>query len=60
LSLKGFVSSIGRLIKLIRRPTRDDFTTSIKITILGVGILGIIGFLIKFMSSILLVARTTP
>ncbi len=60
MSLKGFVSSIGRLIKLIRRPTRDDFTTSIKITILGVGILGIIGFLIKFMSSILLVARTTP
>ena len=60
MSLKGFVSSIGRLIKLIRKPTREDFTTSIKITILGVGILGIIGFLIKFMSSILLVARTTP
>jgi len=60
LSLKGFVSSIGRLIKLIRKPTREDFTTSIKITILGVGVLGIIGFLIKFMSSILLVARTTP
>ena len=60
MSLKGFVSSIGRLIKLIRKPTREDFTTSIKITILGVGVLGIIGFLIKFMSSILLVARTTP
>jgi protein translocase SEC61 complex gamma subunit len=59
LSLKGFVSSIGRLIKLIRKPTREDFTMSIKITILGVGILGIIGFLIKFMSAILLAAKTT-
>jgi protein translocase SEC61 complex gamma subunit len=59
LSLKGFVGSIGRLIKLIRKPTRDDFAMSIKITILGVGILGIIGFLIKFMSSILLAAKTT-
>jgi protein translocase SEC61 complex gamma subunit len=59
LSLRNFLGSISRLLKLIRRPTKDDFTTSIKTTLLGVGVLGIIGFLIKFMSAILLVARPT-
>ena len=57
--LRGFLGSIGRLIKLIRKPTREDFSTSLKITILGIGVLGIIGFLIKFMSSILLAAKAT-
>ena len=60
MSLRNFLDSIGRLLKLVRRPTRDDFSTSIRITTLGVGVLGVIGFLIKFMSAILLVARTTP
>jgi len=49
--------SIGRLIKLIKRPSRDDFLTSTKITALGIGILGVIGFIIKFMSAILIAAR---
>ena len=55
--MSGRFESVGRLIKLIKRPTREDFTTSTKITLLGIGILGIIGFIIKFMSAILLVAR---
>jgi protein translocase SEC61 complex gamma subunit len=57
LKLSGRFESVGRLIKLIKRPTREDFVISTKITILGIGILGVIGFIIKFMSAILLVAR---
>ncbi len=59
MSLRNFLDSIGRLLKLVRKPTRDDFAASIKITILGLGVLGVIGFLIKFMSSILLQAKPT-
>jgi len=55
--LSGRFESVGRLIKLIKRPTREEFVISTKITILGIGILGVIGFIIKFMSAILLVAR---
>jgi protein translocase SEC61 complex gamma subunit len=57
LKLSGRFESVGRLIKLIKRPTREEFVISTKITILGIGILGVIGFIIKFMSAILLVAR---
>jgi protein translocase SEC61 complex gamma subunit len=55
--LSGRFESVSRLIKLIKRPTREEFVISTKITILGIGILGVIGFIIKFMSAILLVAR---
>ncbi|MCJ7609485.1 protein translocase SEC61 complex subunit gamma [Candidatus Bathyarchaeota archaeon] len=55
--MSGRFESVGRLIKLIKRPTREEFVISTKITILGIGILGVIGFIIKFMSAILLVAR---
>jgi protein translocase SEC61 complex gamma subunit len=61
LPLRSSLESVGRLLKLIKRPSRDDFTTSTKITLLGIGVLGVIGFIIKFMSAILLVARpVTP
>lgn len=55
--LRSFLGSVGRLLKLVKRPSRDDFTVSIKVTLLGIGILGVIGFIIKFMSAILLAAR---
>jgi len=57
LPLRSFLGSVGRLLKLVKRPSRDDFTVSIKVTLLGIGILGVIGFIIKFMSAILLAAR---
>ena len=58
--LRSFFESVGRLLKLVRRPSRDEFTTYAKTTLLGVGVLGVIGFIIKFMSAILLVASPTP
>ena len=54
---RSFLGSVGRLLKLVKRPSRDDFMASTKITILGIGVLGVIGFIIKFMSAIFLVAR---
>lgn len=57
--LRNFLESIGHILKLVRKPTRDDFTTSVKITILGIGVIGVIGFIIKFMGSILLQAEPT-
>jgi protein translocase SEC61 complex gamma subunit len=59
LPLRGILDSTSRLLKLVKRPTRDDFTTSIKITLIGVGLLGVIGFIVKFMGTILLAARPT-
>jgi len=59
LAVRSFLGSVGRLLKLVRRPSRDDLMTSTKVTLLGIGALGIIGFIIKFMSAILLVARPT-
>lgn len=59
MAVRSFLGSVGRLLKLVRRPSRDDLMTSTKVTLLGIGALGIIGFIIKFMSAILLVARPT-
>jgi protein transport protein SEC61 subunit gamma-like protein len=49
-AVREFVSSCKRLIKLIEKPDRQELWLSIKISLLGVGIIGVIAFIIKFIS----------
>jgi protein translocase SEC61 complex gamma subunit len=60
LAFRSFIESVRRLIKVIDRPSREELWTSAKISALGVGILGIVGFIIKFIGAIFLQAPTTP
>jgi protein translocase SEC61 complex gamma subunit len=53
LSLSSFLESVNRLLRLASKPGREEIWLSVKIGILGVSILGIIGFVIRFLSSMI-------
>ncbi len=53
LSLRNFLSSCKRVMQLIKKPDKDELSLSVKINLIGIGILGVIGFIIKFISTIL-------
>jgi len=50
LGLKTFFQSVSRLLKLATKPGRTELWLSIKISLLGIGAIGLIGFVIKLLS----------
>jgi protein translocase SEC61 complex gamma subunit len=53
MGLRSFFAQCARTLKLSIKPGRDELWLSIKICLLGMGIIGIIGFVIKLLSSVL-------
>ncbi|MCK4243686.1 protein translocase SEC61 complex subunit gamma [Candidatus Bathyarchaeota archaeon] len=53
MGLREFLTSCRRLLQLSRKPGRSDLWQSIKITALGIGIIGLIGFIIRYVSALL-------
>jgi len=53
MGLRSFLSSASRLMKLAKKPGRDELWLSIKICLLGVIVIGVLGFVIKLISGIL-------
>ena len=43
-----------KVLKLARKPSNEEFFLFTKLTLLGIGIIGIIGFIIKVLMSFLL------
>jgi protein translocase SEC61 complex gamma subunit len=50
MGLKSWIAQAGRALKLAVKPGREELWLSIKISLLGIGIVGIIGFVIKLLS----------
>ncbi len=44
---------MGSVIKLSRKSDRDEFFLYLKLVLLGLGVVGVIGFLVKLMSTAL-------
>jgi len=53
LGVRSFFSSAAKMLKLAKKPGRDEVWLSVKICILGVVAIGAIGFVIKFISATL-------
>ena len=53
MGLRSFLSSAAKMLKLAKKPGRDELWQSIKICFLGILVIGIVGFLIKFISATL-------
>ena len=47
---KILVTQAGRTLKLAVKPGREELWLSIKISLLGIGAVGLIGFVIKLLS----------
>ena len=52
-SIKSFLSSARRLLRLATKPGRSELWLSIKICILGTALVGVIGFVIKLIATTL-------
>ena len=50
MGLQSWLSQASRTLKLAVKPDREELWLSIKISILGIGAIGLIGFIIKFLS----------
>jgi len=53
MGLRDFLSQCGRTLKLAVKPGRSELWLSIKICVLGIAAVGLIGFVIKLLSSVL-------
>ncbi len=53
MGLRSFLSSAAKLLKLAKKPSRDELWLSVKICILGIAAVGAVGFIIKFVSAAL-------
>ena len=52
--LKTFAIESRRVLAVTRKPTRDEFTTIVKVTGIGILLIGAIGFLLHIMKNLLL------
>ncbi len=53
MGIKSWLSQAARMLKLANKPDREELWLSIKITLLGMGAVGLVGFVIKLLSNFL-------
>jgi len=53
MGIRDWLSQAARTLKLSSKPDRQELWLSIKISILGIGAVGLIGFVIRLMAAIL-------
>lgn len=51
--IKSFVWQCARVWKLLRKPSGNEFKTVAKVSALGLGLIGVIGFLISIVMNFL-------
>ncbi|HLN45429.1 MAG: protein translocase SEC61 complex subunit gamma [Chloroflexota bacterium] len=51
MGLRSWLTQAGRTLKLATKPGRDELWLSVKISLLGIGVVGLIGFIIRFISA---------
>ena len=50
MGIRDWLSQAARTLKLAVKPGREELWLSVKISLLGIGAIGLIGFLIKLLS----------
>jgi protein translocase SEC61 complex gamma subunit len=53
MGLRSFLSGCAKTLKLSVKPGRSELWLSIKICLLGIGAIGLVGFVIKLLASVL-------
>ena len=53
MGLRSFLTEAGRTLRLAVKPGRSELWLSIKICLLGIGAVGVVGFVIKLLSSVI-------
>jgi len=50
LGLKEFLKNSIILFKLARKPSKNEFLLALRITLIGVAVIGVIAFIIRFVA----------
>jgi protein translocase SEC61 complex gamma subunit len=53
MGVRSFLSQCARTLKLATKPGRSELWLSIKISLLGIGAVGLVGFAIRLLASVL-------
>jgi protein transport protein SEC61 subunit gamma-like protein len=56
----GFFSDSMRLLKIAKKPSRKEVWIVIRVTVVGMGLLGVLGFLIKIVGEVVVKGLTRP
>jgi len=51
MGIRDWLSQAGKTLKLSQKPDREELWLSIKISLLGIGAVGLIGFVIKLLAT---------
>ena len=51
--IKNQLYEYKRILSISRKPTREEYITMIKVSALGIGLIGILGFIIQLIGQIL-------
>lgn len=52
MGFRSFLSSVNAIFKLAHKSDKDEFSLYLKMVALGMGVVGIIGFVIKLVGNI--------
>lgn len=58
MGLRSFLAQCARTLKLATKPGRSEIWLSVKICFLGIGAIGLVGFAIKLLASVLTPSST--
>jgi protein translocase SEC61 complex gamma subunit len=53
MGIRSWLTQAARTLKLATKPGRDELWLSIKISLLGIGVVGLVGFVIRLISSVI-------
>jgi protein translocase SEC61 complex gamma subunit len=53
IGIRSWLTQAARTLKLATKPGREELWLSIKISLLGIGVVGIVGFVIRELSAII-------
>ncbi len=51
--LKAFLTECKRVLRVTKKPDKQEFTTIVKISAIGMGVIGVVGFLVHFAKELL-------
>ena len=50
--LKEFIRECKRVLRVTKKPTKEEFKTIVKVSAIGILLIGLIGFIIQFMKQV--------
>ncbi|HLD33882.1 MAG TPA: protein translocase SEC61 complex subunit gamma [Candidatus Nanoarchaeia archaeon] len=54
LRFKQFIKECQRVIKVLQKPSREEFTTISKVSALGITVIGLVGFILSMIQQLIL------